>query len=69
MDASDDAALAPPPGQTSNFIDPPNDNARAYFAFVFSMVLVLSSVSIRVYTKVFCLKKISYQDGMQISFH
>ncbi|RYC65476.1 hypothetical protein CHU98_g728 [Xylaria longipes] len=62
MSGADQPALTPPPGQESNFIDPPDGNARAHFALAFSIILVLSGVSIRAYSKIFCMKKVSFQD-------
>lgn len=67
MSGPDQPALPPPPGKESNFIDPPNGNARAHFVLAFSIVLVLSGVSVRAYSKIFCMKKISFQDGMLTS--
>ncbi|KAI8954890.1 hypothetical protein F4801DRAFT_530345 [Xylaria longipes] len=66
MSGADQPALTPPPGQESNFIDPPNDNARAHFASAFSIILVLSGVSIRAYSKIFCMKKVSFQDVLAL---
>ncbi|KAI0479446.1 hypothetical protein GGR56DRAFT_635060 [Xylariaceae sp. FL0804] len=62
MSAPDQPALAPPPGQTSNFNDPPNGNARAYFAVIFLSSLVVLAVCTRAYARIFCIKKVSYQD-------
>ncbi|KAI0444503.1 hypothetical protein F4803DRAFT_572981 [Xylaria telfairii] len=66
MSGADQPALTPPPGQESNFINPPNGDARAHFALAFSIIVVLSGALIRAYSKIICMKKISFQDVLAL---
>ncbi|KAI0470580.1 hypothetical protein GGR56DRAFT_134946 [Xylariaceae sp. FL0804] len=59
-------ALAAPEGVTPNFVDPPNQNGLAYG--VLSICLVLSTIcfALRVYAKVFMLRKVQAEEILVI---
>ncbi|KAI0388937.1 hypothetical protein F5Y17DRAFT_451024 [Xylariaceae sp. FL0594] len=62
MSLNEVPGLKPPPGIESNFTNPPTRNAEAHVALAVSIVLIFSSVSVRAYSKIFCMKKIAFQD-------
>lgn len=55
-------AMAPPPGVTPNFIDPPN--LRHIVVLVLTLCMSFSTVAIlmRMYTKLFILRKTAFED-------
>ncbi|KAI1207268.1 uncharacterized protein F4807DRAFT_435074 [Annulohypoxylon truncatum] len=55
-------ALQPPDGVTANFDNPPNHNVYAYVASIISMSFVAVFVFLRVYARVFYLKKVHIAD-------
>jgi hypothetical protein len=55
-------ALAPPPGVVPNFIDPPTNRAAIFVVFVTCLVIMTLAVAIRMYTKIFMLKKLAIED-------
>lgn len=56
-------ALAPPAGQTSQFINPPNDNSLGLGAFLLMLVIASIFFVVRLYGKIYIIKKIEVEDG------
>ncbi|KAI0467001.1 hypothetical protein F4859DRAFT_518620 [Xylaria cf. heliscus] len=56
------AGLEPPPGQESNLMNPPNRNVEGHVGLAVSITLVFLGVSVRAYSKIFCVKRIAIQD-------
>lgn len=56
-------ALAPPPGLTSQFVNPPNDNSLGLGAFLLMLVVASIFFVVRVYGKIYIIKKIEVEDG------
>lgn len=56
-------ALAPPPGVTPNFLNPENHNAAGHSAIVVCLCFVSILVPIRLYSKLFCLRRIHFEDS------
>ncbi|KAI8623621.1 hypothetical protein F5Y19DRAFT_492473 [Xylariaceae sp. FL1651] len=59
-------ALMPPPGIVSNFDSPPNGDALAYTAVTLCLVVSTIAVSIRVYAKFICARRIKLEDCLVI---
>lgn len=57
-------AMAPPDGQTADFDDPPNDNPLALGAFMLMLVVSTLCVAIRIYAKLYVVRKMQPEDGM-----
>jgi hypothetical protein len=55
-------ALAPPPGVVPNFVDPPTNRTAIFGVFVTCLVIMTLAVAIRMYTKIFMLKKLAVED-------
>lgn len=56
-------ALKPPPGEVSDFENAWNNNRVAQTTNALCLFAVIVATLIRVYAKVFCLKKIQVEDG------
>ena len=62
----DQPAAPPPPGVIPNFDNPPNNNELAIAVLATSIVITTSAFLIRVYSKVFCTKKINIEDCQSV---
>ncbi|KAI0535258.1 hypothetical protein GGR58DRAFT_479729 [Xylaria digitata] len=58
--------LEPPSGVESNFNNPPNDNRQANAGIAICLILVITSVSLRAYSKLFCVKKVNLEDYLAL---
>ncbi|KAF2966879.1 hypothetical protein GQX73_g6719 [Xylaria multiplex] len=58
--------LEPPSGVESNFDNPPNDNRQANAGIAICLILVITSVSLRAYSKLFCVKKVNLEDYLAL---
>ncbi|TGJ81946.1 hypothetical protein E0Z10_g6816 [Xylaria hypoxylon] len=58
--------LEPPPGVMSNFDDPRNDNRQANAGIAICLILVITSASLRAYSKIFCVKKVHIEDYLAL---
>ncbi|KAI0023352.1 hypothetical protein F4780DRAFT_77269 [Xylariomycetidae sp. FL0641] len=56
-------ALTPPPGVIPNFDNPPNQDAMVLGVTIFCLVIATIAVAIRAYAKIFCFRKVRYEDG------
>lgn len=56
-------ALAPPDGVIPNFDNPPNKNYIAQAVVPLCLVLTSIAVFLRVYARIFCVKKVEIPDG------
>lgn len=61
-DALEAPALKPPTGVTANFEHPPNQNVYGYVALILCTSLASIFVLLRVYARVFYLKKVHIAD-------
>jgi hypothetical protein len=55
-------AMAPPAGEVSNFINPPNQNGMAVAVMVICTIVVALCLLIRAYARVILLKRIQVQE-------
>jgi hypothetical protein len=55
-------ALQPPPGITSNFVDPPNRSDYAYAALIVCVSVVSGFAILRAYARIFYMKKVHLAD-------
>ncbi|KAI0969455.1 hypothetical protein F4678DRAFT_438740 [Xylaria arbuscula] len=60
-------ALKPPLGVQSNFNNPPNDNRQANAGIVICLIIVFTSVSLRAYSKLFCVKEVHFEDYLALA--
>ncbi|KAI1298347.1 hypothetical protein F5Y03DRAFT_386660 [Xylaria venustula] len=60
-------ALKPPLGVQSDFNNPPNDNRQANAGIVICLIIVFISVSLRAYSKLFCVKKVRFEDYLALA--
>ncbi|GAW17492.1 hypothetical protein ANO14919_069490 [Xylariales sp. No.14919] len=58
--------LEPPDGVTPNFNNPPNDNRQANAGVAICLILVITSVTLRAYSKLFCVKKVHIEDYLAL---
>ena len=56
------AAMTPPSGENSNFVDPPTFNTAMLVVDVLFLVLATLTVFIRMYTKIFINRKAHLED-------
>lgn len=59
-------ALAPPPGTTPNFENPPNLNAASYSMAVVAIALPTIAVALRLYTKAFIVRAPAWEDWVTL---
>lgn len=57
-------AMAPPPGAVPNFVDPPNLDHIVILVLTLCMSFSTIAVLLRMYTKLFVLRKIAFEDCM-----
>lgn len=62
VDLSQEPALTPPDGVTSNLVDPPNQNALVITVVFLCLAISTFLVLIRAYAKLFILKTIRLED-------
>ena len=55
-------AGTPPVGVTPNFDNPPNTNRFVIITLVFCVLLASLAVLVRMYTKIFLIRSIEYED-------
>ena len=55
-------AMAPPPGVVPNFVDPPNLRHIVILVLTLCMTFSAIAVLLRMYTKVFILRKVVFED-------
>lgn len=55
-------AMAPPDGEVSNFINPPNQNGMAIAVMAICTVVVVLCLVIRAYARLVLLKRIQVQE-------
>lgn len=58
-------ALHPPQDVLPNFANPPNRREAGWAVIILSIVLSSSAVAIRMYSKIFCMKKMELEDCKQ----
>ncbi|KAI1271928.1 hypothetical protein F5Y07DRAFT_381532 [Xylaria sp. FL0933] len=58
--------LEPPPGVIPDFDNPPNDNRQANAGIAICLLLVFTSVSLRAYSKLFCVKQVHFEDYLAL---
>ena len=56
-------SLPPPPGQTANFVNPPNHDARMIALHTTCLVLVTLFVAMRVCVRGLVLRQFGWDDG------
>lgn len=56
-------AMAPPPGETSNFSNPPNENPMAIGVLVTMIVISTICVLVRLYARCYLLRKIQAEES------
>lgn len=56
-------AMAPPPGETSNFSNPPNENPLAIGVLVTMIVISTVCVLVRLYARVYLLRKVQAEES------
>jgi hypothetical protein len=59
-------ALKPPPGIVPNFTDAPNQTALCFGVTITCAILVTFGAVIRLYTRIFCIKKMRLEDCMSM---
>jgi hypothetical protein len=59
-------ALEPPPGVIANFDNPPNENALAWFVTTFCMIISTLCLFVRLYAKLWVLRKIRAEEVLMI---
>ena len=52
----------PPPGVLSDFVNPPNLDTRVYIAITVGITFASLAVLIRIYTRIFLLRSVGYDD-------
>lgn len=57
-------ALAPPPGVTPNFENPPNRNGVAIGAYTLMVAVATFSIGVRIYGKGFLVRQFQLEDGL-----
>ena len=57
-------AMVPPPEVTPNFVDPPNLRHIVIIMLIFYMTLSTMVILMRMYTKIFLLRKTVFEDCM-----
>ena len=55
--------LPPPPGQTANFIDPPDQHVEIIALHSVCLTLITLFVGMRVYLRAFVLRAFGWDDG------
>lgn len=60
-------AMAPPSGVIPNFVDPPNIEHVIILVLVLCVVLQTLALLMRIYTKVFIIRKMAVEDCMSSS--
>lgn len=55
-------AMAPPDGEVSNFIDPPNQNAMSVAIMIVCICFVVLCLLIRAYARLILLKRVQAQE-------
>ncbi|KAH9905724.1 hypothetical protein F4778DRAFT_802188 [Xylariomycetidae sp. FL2044] len=58
----DQPALPPPEGVIPNFSNPKNHNHEARIGIFFCLVLIVVMIPARVYSTVFCMRKVNFED-------
>ncbi|KAI1817062.1 hypothetical protein GGS20DRAFT_582759 [Poronia punctata] len=58
---------SPPPGMNPNFENPPNGNLQAHFGIAICLALVFVGVSLRIYSRVFCIKDVKLEDYVALA--
>ena len=61
-------ALKPPPGLTSNLVNPPNNRVITHVTFSISLVLSTLAVLIRLYTKAIVQRRLDKADGEMLRY-
>jgi hypothetical protein len=56
-------ALKPPVGVAPQFVHPPNRNALCFGIVVTGTILAALVVAMRMYTRIFCIKRLRLEDG------
>lgn len=62
-------AMAPPPGQKSNFVDPENRNEVMIIVITISMALFLIFVGLRIYARLRSSGRLVWDDCISQHFH
>ncbi|KAI0392476.1 hypothetical protein F5Y17DRAFT_459798 [Xylariaceae sp. FL0594] len=60
-------AFSPPPGVVPNLLNPPNGNVQAHVGLAISLLVVALGVSLRAYSRVFCIKKVKIEDFVALA--
>lgn len=60
-------AMAPPGNETSNFIDPPNQNAMATAIMSVCVAVVVVCLAVRAYARILVLKRVQAQEYLILS--
>lgn len=55
--------MAPPPGETSDFTNPPNENPLAIGVLVTMIVISTFCVLVRLYARVYLLRKVQAEES------
>ncbi|KAK3935732.1 hypothetical protein QBC46DRAFT_396858 [Diplogelasinospora grovesii] len=55
-------AMAPPAGEVSNFVDPPNQNGMAVAVMVVCITAVVLCLAVRAYARIILLKRVQVQE-------
>lgn len=58
----DGPSMAPPPGETPNFVNPDNMIIKSRAIFSLCLVVSLLAVSMRMWTKTFFVRKVVLED-------
>jgi hypothetical protein len=61
--ALDAPALQPPAGTQADFDNPPNRNIIPHAVIPICLILVISTMLLRAYARVFLLKRVNVDDG------
>ena len=59
---NDIPAMLPPPGHTPNFDDPENMHQTVFGVGVATMILTVTALAIRIYTKAFIVKEMRAEE-------
>jgi hypothetical protein len=59
-------AMVPPPGTTPNFVNPANLNHVVVLTLILCMVFSTLAVAMRMYTKLFIIRKTAFEDCMSL---
>ena len=57
-------SITPPHGVEPNFVDPPNSNMIGWMVAIVGSVLCVGAMAIRMYNKIFYVKKVKLEDCM-----